>query len=296
MTALASPDVPRSTRKLWPRRTEADIERVKDAIMAVAEEEHPVTLRRIFYVLRTAAVVENTDNEYKKCVSRLSLEMRREGRLPYDWIRDGMRETWQRSSWASVEHFAQWVRDSYRRNIWADQEPVHVEVWVEKDALADILYEVTGPLDVPLQPFRGDVGDSWLHGLTDELPRDRPVFVYYLGDFDPSGKNMDEVTLSKVREFAPDVDFTFTRLAVTPEQIRKWELPSEPVKEKDTKAADWEGGCVELDAISAKRLQGVVRDAIMAHVDLGTLEQTRATEAEEQALIAQLKLPRRRPS
>ena len=41
---------------------------------------------------------------------------------------------------------------SYRRALWGNQ-PHYVEVWVEKEALAGTLYEVTSPFDVGRVPF-----------------------------------------------------------------------------------------------------------------------------------------------
>ena len=48
---------------------------------------------------------------------------------------------------------------------------------------------------------------------------DKPVYVYQLGDHDPSGVGAWTDFQRKVTDFAPDAEVTFRRLAVTPGQI-----------------------------------------------------------------------------
>ena len=57
-----------------------------------------------------------------------------------------------------------------------------------------------------------------------------PAYIYHLGDFDPSGVNAGEKIEQTLREMAPDADITFERIAVTPEQIAEWDLPTRPTK------------------------------------------------------------------
>ena len=58
--------------------------------------------------------------------------------------------------------------------------------------------------------------------------KDVPVFIYHLGDFDPSGVNAGEKIEETLRELAPDADITFERLAVNKAQIEEWSLPVTP--------------------------------------------------------------------
>lgn len=58
----------------------------------------------------------------------------------------------------------------------------------------------------------------------------RPVFVYQLGDHDPSGVDAWRDFTKKVRAFASGAEVYFCRLAVTPEQIGELSLPTRPTK------------------------------------------------------------------
>ena len=58
----------------------------------------------------------------------------------------------------------------------------------------------------------------------------RRTFIYYFGDHDPSGVVVDRKIEQGLREFAPDAEIHFKRVAVHPEQIREWNLPTRPTK------------------------------------------------------------------
>jgi hypothetical protein len=45
-------------------------------------------------------------------------------------------------SYSNLESALQRTREAYRRNIW-DNQNAYVEIWLEKDALAGVLYQVT---------------------------------------------------------------------------------------------------------------------------------------------------------
>src|SRR5260221_9686270 len=44
--------------------------------------------------------------------------------------------------------------DYYRKNLWKDMD-CYLEIWVEKDALAGIIYDITRKYDVSLNVARG---------------------------------------------------------------------------------------------------------------------------------------------
>ncbi len=80
--------------------------------------------------------------------------MRRAGRVPYGWIIDGTRWMHKPRSFSSLEQAVQRTAESYRRAVWDDQ-PVRVEIWLEKHGLAGVILDVTAEFDVPLYVSRG---------------------------------------------------------------------------------------------------------------------------------------------
>src|SRR5262249_48885635 len=122
------------------------------------------------------------------------------------------------------------------RSLW-DNQDAYVEVWLEKDALAGGLYEVTEQWDVPLMVTRGYPSISYLHSAAESIEAEaKPAYLYYFGDHDPSGVDITRAVEPGIREFAPDVDITFTRVAVTQDQILELHLPTRPTKASDTRS------------------------------------------------------------
>lgn len=77
---------------------------------------------------------------------------------------------------------------SYRRSLWHDQA-VEVHVFTEKDAISGVLLPVTESWDVPLGVLRGYSSESFAYSVAAAIKGcgKRAIFVYQLGDHDPSG-------------------------------------------------------------------------------------------------------------
>ena len=211
-----APDRPyrSSPTKRGRRRSNADMQTIRDAIQAVVNEHAPVTVRQVFYQLVTQGVIDKTEAEYKGTICRLLVMMRRDGSIEYHDIADNTR--WQRKprSHESLQHFLKESQRLYRRDLW-DSQNAYVEVWLEKEALAGVLYDVTSDWDVPLMVTRGYPSLSFLHSAGEQIAdTDKPVYLYYFGDHDPSGADISRTVERELRQFAPDTDITFQRVAV----------------------------------------------------------------------------------
>jgi hypothetical protein len=249
-----------------------------DRLLTLAEEHQPLTVRSGFYLYGTRGFVEKTERGYKQ-VQRDLLALRRAGRMPYDWISDSTRWMRKPRTYSSKEDALLALSSSYRRALW-DSQKVYVEVWCEKDALAGTILPVTREWDVPLMVSRGFASETYCYEAAMVLAaQDKPCFVYYLGDHDPSGGLIDPSIERKLREFAPDADVTFERLAVLPWQIEEWGLPTRPTKRENNRHAKrFRGDSVELDAIPPAQLRALVRQAIEQHIDRRALKALRAQE------------------
>lgn len=136
--------------KGFQAKTLALIDRV-NAILA--QYDGPLTLRQVHYRLVAAHVIPNTERAYKALSARLTAA-RRAGLIDPRRITDRLRQANRVSCWADLPEFLRTVRRSYRREKWTSQ-PVTVEVWWEKDALAGVLEPVTDQYEVTLYPCRG---------------------------------------------------------------------------------------------------------------------------------------------
>jgi hypothetical protein len=262
------------------RRSKAEMVQLDESLMELLEEDHPQTVRGVFYQATVRGWVPKSEAGYRT-VQRALMLLREHGELPFDHIADSTRWMRKPRTFDDMEEALDNASRYYRKAIWNDQG-VAVEVWMEKDALAGVVYEITAKWDVQLMVTRGYSSLSFLHqsamALADE---DRPCFIYCLGDHDPSGVDISRNVERRLRQYAPDAEIHFNRIAVTPEQITEWDLPSRPTKVTDTRAKGFDGESVELDAIPAWRLRQLVLECISMHIDPVALESTRKIEAAE---------------
>jgi hypothetical protein len=255
-----------------------------EALLAITREMQPMTVRQVFYQASVRGIVDKTETGYSK-VQRALVDLRRRGRLPYHWIADNAR--WQRKP-ASFRDPAEAMRQAaqyYRKALWADAAD-YVEVWLEKDALSAVVYDVTAEFDVPLMVARGYASLSFLHEAAEAIAfEDRPAHIYHLGDYDPSGVNAAEKIEETLRTFAPDAEIHFTRLAVLPHQIVAWNLPTRPTKTTDSRSKNFGDISVELDAIDARLLRQIVRDALEQHLPADQFAILKTAEESERELL-----------
>jgi hypothetical protein len=274
------------------RRTKAELAAVDDAIVEAAREDHPVSLRGVYYRVVSAGVVEKTKFGYR-LVGRELLKLRRSGVVPYSWITDGTRWVTRPTTWGDLDEMLEDAASSYRRALWHGQE-VEVHVFTEKDAISGVLLPVTNRWDVPLGVLRGYASESFAHSVAEVIRATaalgRKTIVYQLGDHDPSGLDAWRDFREKVTGFLPGHGLaaymaSFERLAVTPQQITEWQLPTRETKATDSRAGGFEGGSVEVDAIPARQLRALLEQAILAHVDQDALALTLRVEREEREVL-----------
>ena len=270
------------------RRTKAEMQVVQDAIVEVVGQYYPMTVRQVFYQLVSRGVIDKTEKEYKSTVCRLLAKLRRNDTIPYSWIADNTRWMRKPRTYSNLEDMLRQSQTLYRRSVWEDQD-CYVEVWLEKEALAGVLVDVTREWDVPLMVTRGYPSISFVHSAAKSLEDEcKPCYLYYFGDRDPSGVDIDRFVEEQIREIAPDVDLHFQRVAVTVEQIEEMKLPTRPTKKTDSRAKNFKGESVEVDAIPPDVLRALCRDCIIQHIDFDTYERMQLVEEAEREAIAHM--------
>jgi hypothetical protein len=261
---------------------------IRAAIHAVLAADNPMTVRQVFYQLVGRRTIEKTEAEYKQTIGRLLTEMRRAGEIPFGWISDNTRWMRKPRTYNSLQQMLEITKNTYRRALWNDQA-VYVELWLEKDALAGVLLEETAPWDVPLMVTRGYPSLSYLYSAgTAMAAQGRPVYVYYFGDHDPSGRDITRSTEAGLREFAPDAEINFERVAVTESQIVRYRLPTRPTKLNDSRSKHFRGESVEVDAIPSGSLRAIARKCIEQHIDRAQLDRTKLVEEQERETLRRI--------
>jgi hypothetical protein len=254
-------------------------------LLELLASAQPVTVRQAFYLAVSAMLVAKTEQEYKGTICRLLGEMRREGVLPWEWIADHTRWMRKPQTYTSLEQALVETAQLYRRSVWRDQD-AYVEVWLEKDALAGVLYPITELWDVPLMVSRGYANLSYLYEAAQAIKAQRkPAFIYYFGDWDPSGVDIPRNIEEQLRTFSGGADITFCRVAVQPWQIATWQLPTRPTKTSDSRSKAFTGESVEVDAIPPQRLRDMVTECIEQHIDRQRLERLALVEERERDIL-----------
>lgn len=266
------------------RATRVEVERRREALYDIVRAMRPMTVRQVFYQATVRGIIDKSEAGYDKVQNDLAL-MRRAGEMPYGWLADNTR--WQRKpdTYRGIEHALAETARYYRKALWSHAD-AHVEVWLEKDALAGVVYPITSLYDVPLMVSLGYASLSFLQSAAEAISEhDVPVYVYHVGDFDPSGVNAGDKIEQTLRQMAPQSEIYFERLAVTPTQIRDWSLPTRPTKASDSRSRGFGPISVELDAIEPGDLRQLVQDAIERHLPPNQLEVLQAAEESERALL-----------
>jgi hypothetical protein len=255
-------------------------------------EEYEITVRHLFYRLVALGIIEKTENAYSALVGHLS-KWRREGEIEWDAFADSTRWHIKAETFDGITDALQRCKETYRRDLWSTQ-PHYVELWLEKDAIASIVRDVADEFGVPIFVCRGFASLSSLYGAAKTFRRakmrGKRVTIFHLGDYDPSGHAAADAIENTLREdFGCDIDFE--RLAILPGQIARFNLPTRPTKQGDSRARNWDGDeCVELDAMSPSDMCALVEDAITDLIDSHEWALLQRTEQLERESLEHLKV------
>lgn len=245
--------------------------------------ERPMTLRQLYYRLISAGFLGNHQKEYNRLKAVMG-RLREEGVVPRTWIVDHVRTTFKPSSWSGLSDYGESVRECYRKNFWASLD-CHVEILVEKDAVAGTIQPITSEYDVALRVLRGYSSISFAGEIADEWAEiEKPIYAYYLGDYDPSGMDIERDVREKIERYG-NCEFKWSRLAILEADFDEFDLIPLPIKHSDKRAAsflDQHGKhCAELDALPPTELRRRVEEAIQRHVEQDEWERLQRIEALE---------------
>ena len=218
-----------------------------------------VTLRQLFYRLVAAEILPNTRVAYCT-LSRVTAEARREGRFPA--LIDRTRTIHRYQTFGSPAEARRWLREIYRRDRTEGQEH-SIYLGVEKAGIVEQLQTWFGDLGVPILALGGYSSQSYVDEVVEDVERQgRPAVLIYAGDFDPSGEDIQRDFLERAGCFDETV-----RVALTPVQIDRYDLPEQMGKATDSRAGAFVARHgklvqVELDALPPDVLRDLYAEAI----------------------------------
>lgn len=242
------------------------LEQINGILEEYVEDGYVLTLRQLYYQLVSRDIIPNQQIEYVR-LSNILKKGRMAGIVDWDAIEDRVRKP-QIPYW--VHDIPDAINDTvrqYRLNRMKGQDS-NIEVWVEKDALSNVLERVTQKYHLRLMVNRGYSSCSAMYDAFRRL-RSGDTILYF-GDHDPSGLDMIRDVRERLQDFGIEVDVV--PVALTMEQIKKFNPPPNPTKVSDPRAdwyiSQWGYTSWELDALPPKELISLCETEVLARIDL----------------------------
>lgn len=262
----------------------AVIDTANAIIAEYAAQGFDLTVRQLYYQFVARDLIQNHEREYKKLGSIVS-NGRMAGLISWTAIRDRTRQVHANASWESPAALIADDVDTFGIDLWADQSR-HVEVWIEKDALAGVLQSVCPALDVRYFSCRGYTSQSAMWRAAQRLcaaeEEGKQPTIIHLGDHDPSGIDMSRDILDRLTLFGVQ-DLDFRRIALNMSQIHTYAPPPNPAKMTDSRFSDYYQSfgdqSWELDALDPTVLASLITTEVTACRDELLWEAAAAREA-----------------
>jgi hypothetical protein len=235
------------------------------------EYEHylPLTIRQIFYRLVGAHNYEKTEHAYARLCEHLN-RARRARIIPMASIRDDGGVNSAPDSWDSADQFMCTIR-AMAADFTLDRSAGQKKRLVascEAVGMVPQLERVAHILGVTVISSGGFESTTERHRFAAALAdHDRATEVLDIGDHDPSGAHKFLAMMEDIQAFTRELggEVTFTRIAVTPEQIARYHLPTAPPKPTDRRA--FVGQTCQAEALAPDVVARILRDAIEARID-----------------------------
>lgn len=245
-------------------------------ILEILSRARPQSTRQIYYQAldpNGVAFVAKGDSGYDR-IQRRVLAMRREGRIGWQHIVDGSRDTsFHSAAFDSPADFIETYGRFYRVPVWHGQR---VEIWCESRGFEGSIESLARRWRINTVAFAGQPSDSLLYSLAERIARNdkrgERTLILYCGDLDPAGLEIEDAPRRKLREqwgVSPD----WARVLVTPDQVETYHLPS------DAK------GAVQAEAFPLADARDLLEAALSTFVDADALARA---EAEERHAVARM--------
>lgn len=270
-------------------------------------------------------------------VKRAVKKGRRAGYISPQQIIDASRRAENKSlnGWSSPESFinnrVDGIWNKYWEDFWDDQD-TYLEIWLEKQSLASVFAPICEDYNIRLEATRGDWSDSKVYEacqrLISKINDGKDVRILYFGDYNPSGFHAPVSILDAMgyygielgRSFPKSDDrryydaehrlpspfpsggsFSIERLALTTEQIERFDLPENPnpsSTDKDKKikrhfqnfVSNGRDTNVELNALKEYErefLEELVEESILDHIDEAQKEETEQRAEDAKTRLAE---------
>jgi hypothetical protein len=292
------PRIAYRTLRLQPKTLQL-IQQANEIAAEYGRQGFSLTLRQLYYRFVARDLIPNKQTEYKRLGSIIN-DARYAGLFDWNWITDRTRNATGGDDGYTEGHPEEVIEPLvYGVTQW-DGQPERVEVWVEKDALIDVVQRAVRGLNATSFSCRGYTSSSEVWGAarriegylrTDGVER---VTVLHLGDHDPSGIDMTRDIGDRVREFVVGDGYRgrqlrIKRIALNMDQIEQYNPPPNPAKDTDSRfagyVAQYGDESWELDALEPKVLVDLIRSEVRPLIEPAKWEARKAITAHGKATL-----------
>lgn len=287
--------------KRFNRRSQDLIIKAEQIIEEYLAMGYSLTLRQLYYqfVARDWLPQEwadkftgstNNQTSYNN-LGRLISDARLAGLLDWSALEDRTRNLHSLSHWSSPKAIVQACAYQFRLDKWRNQ-PVRVEVWIEKDALTGVIGTICDKYEVPFISTRGYISQSELYDASKRFgdhydKNEQKTILIHLSDHDPSGIDMhrdlgDRLGMFLNNDYSVDDVLEIHRIALTTKQVRHYSPPPNPAKATDSRFRDYQrqfgDDSWELDALDPRVITGLIEEEILLHRDQDIWEEMEEKE------------------
>lgn len=244
--------------------------------------------------VRDASGTKNADPNYK-WLGNLVSDARISGMIDWNHITDRTRSSSGGDyGWDSPADFITGVTDQYNISKRDGQEH-YLEVWVEKEALEQVISRPSSRWNVTHMACKGSPSTSVVHDAAVRFRRHerdgQQTHLIYLGDHDPTGIDISRDIQDRLAMFRSKVKVD--RIALNMDQVEAFNPPPSPAKPGDSRTTGYveqfgTEDTWELDALEPAQLEGLVETAILDQLDRGLWDAREAQEQREQEILTAL--------
>lgn len=240
------------------------IQKANEIISVYTKAGLRLTARQLYYQFVTRNWLVNEEKSYKRLTSIVS-DGRLAGLIDWSAIEDRGRQPEAAAEFADLGELTEAALRSWRLPRWEGQEN-YVELWVEKQALAGVLWPLAEEFHVTLMVNKGYSSQSAMFESARRFlrHRDRQPILLYLGDHDPSGEDMVRDIRERLQMFGVD-GIDVRKVALTMDQIQEHQPPPNPAKTTDSRFINYQAlhgdESWEVDALPPDVLETLIREA-----------------------------------
>lgn len=238
-----------------------------------------LTLRQVYYQFVARDLLPNSQKSYKRLGSIIN-DARLAGLMDWSFIQDRTRSVRGGfGGYLNPGEFIESMVEGYTEPIWKGQD-FRPEVWVEKDALVDVIGQACRATRTPYFSCRGYVSQSEMYDAAKRFEtrrrQGRTPVVIHLGDHDPSGIDMTRDIRDRL-ELMSWGHVEVRRIALNMDQIEQYGPPPNPAKLTDSRGTayveEYGDDSWELDALEPRVLTSLIAETLEEFIDRDLMDE-----------------------